>query len=166
LQLVAVEPFGAPAKLAALQLLDDEPQPFDLCLRLTEVGAFGRERAHHPLQRHSIVRQGTIDVHEPEPGFDALLFNVVTVIELSDHDRHVTESRYQKLQPHVERPSSWLRGLLLNNVPDLPAGVDVDRRDDYQRRRERRPVRRRCIDVPVPLHWSNDEALDRQQRAG
>ena len=30
LQLVVVEPFGAPAKLATLQLLNDEPEPFDL----------------------------------------------------------------------------------------------------------------------------------------
>ena len=45
------------------------------------------------------------------PGLDDLLFDVVTVIELSDHDRQVAESRYQKLQPHLERPSSRLREL-------------------------------------------------------
>ncbi len=31
-QLVIIEPLGAPAKLAALQLLDNEPEPFDLGL--------------------------------------------------------------------------------------------------------------------------------------
>ena len=64
LQLVVIEPFGAPAKLAALQLLNDEPEAFDLRLRLSEVGAFGRERPDHPLQRLYIIWQnGKIDVH-------------------------------------------------------------------------------------------------------
>src|SRR6266404_6559005 len=67
LQLVIIEPFGAPTKLAALELLNDEPEAFDLRLRLREVGAFGRERPDHPLQRLHIVWQiGKIDVHEPE----------------------------------------------------------------------------------------------------
>src|ERR1700675_4160740 len=67
LQLVVIQPFGAPTKLAALQLLNDEPEAFDLRLRLSEVGAFGRERPDHPLQRLHIVWQiGEIDVHEPE----------------------------------------------------------------------------------------------------
>jgi hypothetical protein len=34
LQLVVIEPFGASAKLAALQLLYDEPKTFNLGLRL------------------------------------------------------------------------------------------------------------------------------------
>src|SRR5258706_7441584 len=59
--------FGAPTKLAALELLNDEPEAFDLRLRLSEGGAFGRERPDHPLQRLHIVWQiGKIDVHEPE----------------------------------------------------------------------------------------------------
>jgi hypothetical protein len=41
--------------LAALQLLNDEPEAFDLGLRLSEVGAFARERPDHPLQRLHIV---------------------------------------------------------------------------------------------------------------
>jgi len=39
LQLIVVEPFGTPAKLAALQLLNDEPEPFDLRLCLSEIDA-------------------------------------------------------------------------------------------------------------------------------
>lgn len=67
LQLVVIESFSASAKLAALQLLNDEPQPFDLRLRLGESGAFGRERPNYPLQRLHIVRQGgKIDIHEHE----------------------------------------------------------------------------------------------------
>jgi hypothetical protein len=50
--------------LAALQLLNDEPEPFDLRLRLSEVGAFGRERPDHPLQRlHIVWQSGKIDIH-------------------------------------------------------------------------------------------------------
>src|SRR5258708_23976017 len=67
LQLVGIQPFGAPTKLAALQLLNDEPEAFDLRLRLSEVGAFGRKRPDHPLQRLDIVWQiGKIDVHDAE----------------------------------------------------------------------------------------------------
>src|SRR6266436_8890228 len=57
LQLVVVEPFGTSAKLAALQLLNDEPEAFDLRLRRSEVDAFGRERSDHPLQRAYIIWQ-------------------------------------------------------------------------------------------------------------
>ena len=64
LQLVVIQPFGAPTKLAALQLLNDEPEAFDLRLRLSEVGAFGRERPDHPLQRlHIVWQSGKIDIH-------------------------------------------------------------------------------------------------------
>jgi hypothetical protein len=39
-QLVVIQPFDAPTKLAALLPLNDEPEAFDLRLRLSEVGAF------------------------------------------------------------------------------------------------------------------------------
>jgi hypothetical protein len=65
LQLVVFQLFGAPTKLAALQLLNDEAQPFDLSLRIAKAGALGCERADHPLQRLYIVRRsGKIDVYE------------------------------------------------------------------------------------------------------
>src|SRR6266699_1830095 len=42
-------------------------EAFDLRLGLSEVGAFGRERPDHPLQRLDIVWQiGKIDVHDAE----------------------------------------------------------------------------------------------------
>jgi hypothetical protein len=67
LQLIVIEPLSASAELAALQVLDDKVEPFDLSLRLAEAGALGREQAHHPLQRLHITRQGCeIDVHERE----------------------------------------------------------------------------------------------------
>lgn len=57
-QLIVIEPLGPPAKLAALQLLDDEVEPFDLGVRFAEAGALGGERARRPLQRLHIVGQG------------------------------------------------------------------------------------------------------------
>jgi hypothetical protein len=48
-QQLLVEPSSGPAKLAALQLLRNEPQPFDLSLCLGEGSAVSHERSH-PLQ--------------------------------------------------------------------------------------------------------------------
>ena len=67
LQLAVVQPFSPPAKLAALQIFDDEMKPLDLGLCCGEGGALGRKRVHHPLQRRYIVRQCCkIDVHDRE----------------------------------------------------------------------------------------------------
>ena len=58
-ELIVIEPLGAPAELAALQLLDDEMEPLDLGLRLAESWC-ARLRAsapaaaaspHHPAGR-------------------------------------------------------------------------------------------------------------------
>ena len=48
-QLVVIKMLGVPAELAALQLFDDEPEPFDLGQGFAEAGALGRKRAHHAL---------------------------------------------------------------------------------------------------------------------
>jgi hypothetical protein len=96
------------------------------------------------------------------PGLDDLLLDVVTIIELSDHDREVADIRYRKLKPHLERPSSPLRELLLNNTcmiyaqgsmsigATIISGAEDEDRFDVDA----------LIDMPVPAHWSNDEALD------
>ena len=64
-QLVVVEPFGAGSELAALQLFDDEMEPFDPRLRLAETGMLRCERSHQFLQRLNIIRQGgEVDVHK------------------------------------------------------------------------------------------------------
>jgi hypothetical protein len=101
-------------------------------------------------------------VLDTAPGLDDLLFDVVTVIELSDHDRQVADNRYQKLQPHLERPSSPLRDLLLNSTcliyaqgsmsigATIISGAENEDRFDVDA----------LVDVPVPAHWSNDDALD------
>jgi hypothetical protein len=100
--------------------------------------------------------------HYSAPGLDDLLFDVVTVIELSDHDRQVADNRYQRLQPHLERPSSRLRELLLNNTCLIYAqgsmsigatiinGAEDEDRFDVDA----------LVDVPIPSRWSHDEALD------
>jgi hypothetical protein len=76
LQLLVVEPLGTPAKLAALQLLHDQPQPIDLRLRLGERRALGRKPAYHPLQRLHIVRQcRKIDLHAPQIYADSRVFS-------------------------------------------------------------------------------------------
>jgi hypothetical protein len=95
------------------------------------------------------------------PGLDDLLLDVVTVIELSDHDREVAENRYRQLKQHLERPSSPLREFLLNNSSliypqgsmaigaTIISGIDEDRFDVDA-----------LIDMKVPGHWSDDDALD------
>ena len=102
-----------------------------------------------------------MEYRETAPGLDDLLIDVATVIELSDHDREVADNRYRRLKPHLERPSSPLRDLLLNNTcliyaqgsmaigSTIVSGIDDDRFDVDA-----------LIDVAVPEHWSNDEALD------
>jgi hypothetical protein len=96
------------------------------------------------------------------PGLDDLLLGVVTVIELSDNDRKVAENRYGGLKPHLERPSSPLREYLLNSTSliypqgsmsigaTIISGTDEDRFDVDA-----------LVDMSVPTHWSNDEALDK-----
>jgi hypothetical protein len=95
------------------------------------------------------------------PGLDDLLLDVVTVIELSDHDREVAENRYRKLKLHLERPSSPLRQYLLNGTSliypqgsmaigaTIISGIDDDRFDVDA-----------LIDMKVPAHWSDDDVLD------
>jgi len=95
------------------------------------------------------------------PILDDLLLDVVTVIELSDHDRQVAESRYRRLKPHLERPSSPLRDALMNSASTLYAqgsmaigatiisGTDEDRFDVDA-----------LVDMTTPAHWSDDDVLD------
>jgi hypothetical protein len=99
--------------------------------------------------------------HDTAPVLDDLLLDVVTVIELSDHDRQVAESRYRKLNTHLERPSSRLRQYLLASTTliypqgsmsigaTIISGTEDDRFDVDA-----------LIDMQVPSHWSDDEALD------
>lgn len=99
--------------------------------------------------------------HETAPALDDLLLDVVTVIELSDHDRDVADNRYRRLKPHLERPSSPLREHLLNSASliypqgsmaigaTIVSGTEDDRFDVDA-----------LVDMPVPAHWSNDDVLD------
>jgi hypothetical protein len=102
-----------------------------------------------------------MEYRQTAPGLDDLLLDLVTVIELSDHDREVADNRYKKLKSYLERPSSPLRHLLLNSTcliyaqgsmaigATIVSGTDDDRFDVDA-----------LVDVAIPEHWSNDEALD------
>lgn len=95
------------------------------------------------------------------PVLDDLLLDVVTVIELSDHDREVAENRYRRLKPHLERPSSPLRPYLMSRTSliypqgsvaigaTIISGTDDDRFDVDA-----------LVDMRVPSHWSDDDVLD------
>jgi hypothetical protein len=95
------------------------------------------------------------------PFLDDLLLDVVTVIELSDHDRQVAENRYRRLKPYLERPSSPLREALMNSASMIYAqgsmaigatiisGTDEDRFDVDA-----------LVDMTTPAHWSDDDVLD------
>jgi hypothetical protein len=95
------------------------------------------------------------------PILDDMLLDVVTVIELSDHDRQVADNRYGRLKPHLERPSSPLREALMNSASLIYAqgsmaigatiisGTDEDRFDVDA-----------LVDMTTPPHWSDDDVLD------
>lgn len=95
------------------------------------------------------------------PILDDLLLDVVTVIELSDHDRQVAENRYRRLKPHLERPSSPLREALMSSASMIYAqgsmaigatiisGTDEDRFDVDA-----------LVDMTTPAQWSDDDVLD------
>jgi hypothetical protein len=100
--------------------------------------------------------------HQTAPGLDDLLLDLATVIELSDHDRDVADNRYRRLKIHLERPSSPLRQYLLNGASliypqgsmaigaTIVSGTDDDRFDVDA-----------LVEMKVPSHWSDDEALDK-----
>src|SRR5436190_2515679 len=106
-------------------------------------------------------RRWRMAFQDTAPGLDDLLLDVVTVIELSDHDREVADNRYRRLKPHLERPTSPLRPYLMNSTSLIYAqgsmaigatiisGTDEDRFDVDA-----------LVDMPVPAHWSSDEVLD------
>jgi len=99
--------------------------------------------------------------YDTAPNLDDLLLDVVTVIELSDHDRDVADNRYRRLKPHLERSTSPLRPHLLNSASliyaqgsmaigaTIVSGTDDDRFDVDA-----------LVDMPVPVHWSNDDVLN------
>jgi len=114
-----------------------------------------------PRKKTSIFREVTLDFQATAPVLDDLLLDVVTVIELSDHDREVADGRYKKLKTHLERPSSPLRDLLLGNScliypqgsmsigATIISGIDEDRFDVDA-----------LIDVKIPEAWPNNKPLD------
>lgn len=102
-----------------------------------------------------------MDLQETAPGLDDLLLDVATVIELSNHDREVADNRYRRLKTHLERPTSPLRQYILSETSliyaqgsmaigaTIVSGTDDDRFDVDA-----------LVEMDVPAHWSDDEALD------
>lgn len=100
------------------------------------------------------------------PLLDELMLLLATAIELSDHDRRVAENRYRRLKTHLERPSSPLREYLLNGTSMIYAqgsmaigativsGTDDDRFDVDA-----------LVEMEVPAHWADNEALDQLEDA-
>ena len=67
-KLVAIDPFGAPSELRALEPPDDELESLDLGSRLGKLGSIVRhlrsEVTHQVVQRINVRRQrGEVDVH-------------------------------------------------------------------------------------------------------
>jgi hypothetical protein len=70
-KLITIEPFRPPTKLRPLQASDDEPQPFHLGTRRSQlrviIGHLRGKLAHQPMQGIDIDRQrGEIEIHTRE----------------------------------------------------------------------------------------------------
>ncbi len=121
LQLVVIKPFGAPTELAALHLLHDQTEPFDLGLCFAEAGHVGRECAHHPLQRLYIIRQGCkIDVHECEVYADSRTSSQahMHVESISRSDHPATAGRHCRSGARQSTPS-----ISIDNCAELSISV-------------------------------------------
>lgn len=103
---------------------------------------------------------------QTSPNLDDLLLDLATVIELSDNDRLVAASRYEKLKEHLERPLSPLRPYLVRDESQIYAqgsmaigatiisGTDDDRFDVDA-----------IVEINVPSSWSPSDVLDKLEEA-
>ena len=113
--------------------LNNEPQPFDLRLRLSEVGAFSRQRPHHPLQCLYIVREGG--------EIDVLLLRTPVRRPASAPASSGTErGRYPIAARHLREGRTRLHRLLNNlafvRFAELPPMALAGRRNDRTRHRQ------------------------------
>lgn len=99
--------------------------------------------------------------NQTAPILDDLLLDVVTVIELSDHDREVAENRYRRLKPHLERPSSPLRPYLMSSTSLIyPQGSMAIGATIISGTEDERFDVDALVDMLIPSHWSDDDVLD------
>lgn len=92
---------------------------------------------------------------------DSILIDVATQIELSPADRRIAENRYRRLKTHLERSSSPLAPYLnkgenliyaqgsMATSTTIVSGTDDDRFDVDA-----------IVEMDVPEHWSEHDALD------
>lgn len=92
---------------------------------------------------------------------DEALLDVATLIELSPRDRRVADHRYRLLKQHLERKNSPLAEYLEDGVSliyaqgsiatstTIVSGTEDDRFDVDA-----------IVEIDVPAHWDNNQALD------
>lgn len=102
-----------------------------------------------------------LDPFQQTNALDEVLLDIAALIELSPRDRRVAENRYRLLKQHVEREGSPLAAYLVDGVSliyaqgsiatstTIVSGTDDDRFDVDA-----------IIEIDVPAHWDNDQALD------
>jgi len=96
LELIAVEAFGTAPEAAALQRLDDLPEPIDLGLCLGPLTVERRRQlADHPMQRRDVIRQGSeVYVHERILGSSARSTECYRAGESIGRSAHVIRRRW------------------------------------------------------------------------
>jgi hypothetical protein len=110
--LIAIEPFGAPAELQALQLLHDQPQPLDLGLRLRERLPLARPLRRQPTDH---LMQGI----KPSSGKAARSTSIPRGYTCSRHVASASPNRF--------RPTS-VRGMdACARSPDPRSLIDADK---------------------------------------
>lgn len=92
---------------------------------------------------------------------DDILLDIATQIELSPADRRVAENRYRRLKDYLERPASPLAPYLKDGVSliyaqgsmatstTIVSGTNDDRFDVDA-----------IVEIDVPVHWTEHDAMD------
>lgn len=102
--------------------------------------------------------------HEPYltlSALDSILLDIATQIEPSPSDQRIADNRYRKLKEHLERPSSAMAPHLKDGIhliyaqgsmatsTTILSGIDDDRFDVDA-----------IVEMDVPAHWTEHDALD------
>ena len=102
----------------------------------------------------------------PSQALDEILLDIAVAIELSDHDRAIADRRYKELNDHLSKPSGPLSpyltkfGSVIFPQGSIAAGTAVVSGDNDDRYDLDAVVQFR-----IPDDWSDDEALDRLEKA-
>lgn len=97
---------------------------------------------------------------------DSILLDIATQIEPSPSDRRIADNRYRKLKEHLERPGSAIAPYLKDGISliyaqgsmatstTIVSGIDDDRFDVDA-----------IVEMDVPPHWTEHDALDALEEA-